>query len=220
MTIYKSLSAEWREARGKVITGTEVSSLFGLNPYKSVPSLVRSKLGDPDEVLDNPAMMQGRRLEPGVIIAVDEAGYNAEPAAPWGHVCFLINKCGLLGCSLDGVGTIKKEKIIVEAKTTRAANFDKWCETNMPPLYYIMQTHVEMLCADTKLGLLAAAPARIPFVELAIWGTVRNKKIDKLLVDTTKRFWDNLNSETKFVIDQKDKAEIRELLEKSIRRIL
>src|SRR5690606_39097283 len=99
---FKQGSKDWLNARSKVITGTEISTLFGLNKHLSVPKLLKQKYEN-IKLEDNEFLRAGRILEPGIIIALNEIGIKAKSAAPTGKVKFIIHTSGLLGSSLDAV---------------------------------------------------------------------------------------------------------------------
>jgi len=58
--------AEWLEARRQGVTGTDISILLGVNPYKSVDDLIMDKLGVGKPFTGNAATRAGQRLEPFV----------------------------------------------------------------------------------------------------------------------------------------------------------
>lgn len=213
--IFESHSKEWFEARLKVITGTEVASLFGLNEYKSVPSIMRNKAGQPDVIQDNLAMKKGRIFEPAVIQLCRENGFDIEPAAPFGKVKFISK--GKLGCSLDAVGTYNKNKMIVEIKTTSKEKYDTW--TISPPLNYLLQIQVELICSDNNHGLLAVAAIPMDELESMVFGITKNDKIVKLINEEVELFWEHFNNNTQFKVCQKKKKQLIDLLNTTWKRI-
>ena len=58
--------AEWLEARRQGVSGTDISVLLGVNPYKSVDDLIMDKLGVGKPFTGNSATRAGQRLEPFV----------------------------------------------------------------------------------------------------------------------------------------------------------
>lgn len=213
--IFEAHSKEWFKARQEVITGTEVASLFGLNPYKSVPSIVRNKGGQDDLVEDNLAMKKGRIFEPAVIQLCIENGFKIEPAAPFGKVAFL-TKNGL-GCSLDAVGKIGKHKVIAEIKTTSKEKFETWQIS--PPLNYLLQIQVELICTEHKHGILAVAPIPIDDLESMVFGITLNKDLEKMIIDEVSLFWEHFDNKTQFKVNQEKKKQVIELLGKTWKRI-
>jgi len=213
--IYEARSKEWFEARQKVITGTEVSSLFGLNSYKSVPSIVRDKNGKPDVMQDNIHLKKGRIFEPAVIQLCIENGFELEPAAPFGKVAFLTK--GRLGCSLDAVGKYKSHSVIAEIKTTSKDKYETW--EISPPLNYLLQLQVELICSDHDRGLLAVASIPMDDLQSMVFGVIKSKKIADLIDKEVNRFWDCFETDTQFKVNQVNKKKITEELGKVWKRI-
>ncbi len=58
--------AEWLEARRQGVSGTDISVLLGVNPYRSVDDLILDKLGIGKKFEGNAATRAGQRLEPFV----------------------------------------------------------------------------------------------------------------------------------------------------------
>ena len=54
---------EWLKYRKMGVTGTDASSICGLNPYKSALQIFIDKTTDNIDIFDNEAMRQGRELE-------------------------------------------------------------------------------------------------------------------------------------------------------------
>jgi len=196
--IYEARSKEWFEARQKVVTGTEVSSLFGLNSYKSVPSIMREKSGKPDVMQDNIHLKKGRVFEPAVIQLCIENGFDIEPAAPFGKVSFLSKD--KLGCSLDAVGRYKGKPVVVEIKTTSKDKYETWQVS--PPLNYLLQLQVELICSNHTHGLLAVAPIPIDDLESMVFGVVLSKKVNDLVTTEVNRFWECFNANTAYKVNQ------------------
>lgn len=202
--IYEARSKEWFEARQKVVTGTEVSSLFGLNSYKSVPSIMREKSGKPDVMQDNIHLKKGRVFEPAVIQLCIENGFDIEPAAPFGKVSFLSKD--KLGCSLDAVGRYKGNPVVVEIKTTSKDKYETWQVS--PPLNYLLQLQVELICSNHTHGLLAVAPIPIDDLESMVFGVVLSKKVNDLVTTEVNRFWECFNANTTYKVNQVAKKEM------------
>lgn len=55
--------SEWLEARRKCITGTDISAIVGMNPYRTPMDVFMDKMGMSPETPDNDAMFWGRTLE-------------------------------------------------------------------------------------------------------------------------------------------------------------
>lgn len=59
---------EWHANRRRVITGTDIASIMGENPYQTAFDLWLAKRGETDRQPDNDAMRIGRIVEPGLLL--------------------------------------------------------------------------------------------------------------------------------------------------------
>lgn len=71
---------EWLEKRKKCITGTDISAIAGMNPWRSQMDVYCDKLGLTEATPDNPAMEWGRRLED--VVAQRYSEQNGVDLAP------------------------------------------------------------------------------------------------------------------------------------------
>lgn len=205
---FKAQSPEWFELRKKHITGTEVPSLYALNPYLSAVKVMQGK-DTPVKLEDNDALRAGRILEPGVVVALTEMGIDVKPAALFGEVCVVTKKN--ISVSLDAIAT--DESFLVECKTTEK-KFEAWKE-GFIPINYLLQCQVQLLCTGLPYALLACMHIHSPF-PIVIYKVVENKELQKIIIDTVDRFWDNKSKEEKFKVDQDEKKAVLGLLENTI----
>lgn len=208
--IFKAQSKEWLNIRSKYLTGTEVASLFALNPYKSAQQVYREKVAGKSEPLeDNDHLIAGRRFEPAAVIALNEYGITAEPAAPWNHTKVIVN--GQLSASLDAVTT---DGVYVEIKTTEK-KFNEY-KNGYIPNYYLLQCQAQLAISESKeMFLVAAEQSRL--VPIVVFKILGNKKLQKIIIDATKRFWDNIRNKEKYKINQEEKSKVLELLGQTVR---
>lgn len=206
--IFKSGSKEWFNIRSQNITGTEISSLFALNPYKSSVQIMREKVTGKSEPLeDNDHMKRGRRAELGILISANELGIQAEPAAPWGHVKVLV-KDGI-SVSLDAMCGDTP----VEIKSTHA-NFSKY-QDGIISQAYLLQCQAQLFVLGCK-KLILICGEQSPLFPIVTFKVKPNKELHKIMVDTVKRFSDNRIKEEKFKVNQDDKKRVLELLETTV----
>lgn len=188
MTLYKSQSPEWLEARSKVVTATQFASLVGLSPHKKIISKTSN-------------MKWGRILETAVIAALNEIGLAAEPAAPWGMVNFLDN--GKLGASLDS----KVLNHPVECKTTSDEKWQTW--KKRPPLNYLLQIYVAMYLLNSE-GYIACLSRKLEDEpKLIVYKCNHNLDLYNVIQKTIDRYYDKTK---KFRVNSKDKERIKEII--------
>lgn len=142
----------WLEQRAKVITATEASSLFALNPYASAAKMFQNKRVPTFQ--ENAFTRLGHVLEPAVIAAVNQVLGVSFKQAPEG--LFYLHSDAPLGATPDAFG----KSTLLECKSTSPTKFlDGWVEH--PPLYYILQVHVQLLCTRKKTAYIACLPTNL-----------------------------------------------------------
>lgn len=198
--LFEPQSDEWLSARQNYVTGTEAAALLGLDKYKTWRKLKSSKLKH-SSVADNQYMRAGRLLEPGVILALNEMGIPAEAAHP-NKVVFAYNDEYRLSASMDGKAVTEDGFYIVECKTTQPTKFDAW--EDEVPINYFIQVQTQLLLANTKSAVLACLSVEFPF-PLVVWEITADPNIQEFLIDASKRFWDIVNTEDKFVVNEEHK---------------
>jgi putative phage-type endonuclease len=158
----------WKDFIFPCVGGSEISSIVGLNPYKSVIELYYEKVGiKPTFDGDNAAMFWGRELEADIaekwqywegseesLINNFAAGnivrrcrrlnaYVQNKRFPWVFVSLdrIINKIG------------EKEEGCLEAKTISGFSADQW-ENGIPPMY-VGQLQTQLFATELNFGEIA-----------------------------------------------------------------
>lgn len=211
MVLLKARSKEWFELRKKVITGTDISALFALNPNSSVPKVIRNKLNLKEDTLeDNSIIRTGRMMENVCIASVHEMGYDVKKAAEEGFVNFVTHKNQNLGSSLDAL----LDNYPAECKSTESKEkFAKWLKGELS-IHYILQIYVQLMCLNKDHGFVIGCLSLPPFPTI-LFKIKTNKEIDQIVISTVNRFWDELKKQEKFKINQDDKKKLLTLLPKS-----
>lgn len=143
-----SLSTEQLSARKLGLGASEVSSIFGLNPFQSEFDLWASKTGKVDDFDGNDATNRGNWLEAGILnYAEDTLGVpivrNVRVLDPAG---------GVLAATLDA--DCPQLNAIIEAKsTTQDEEFGEPYSAQVPARF-IIQTIVGMMCAGRALAYI------------------------------------------------------------------
>lgn len=206
--IFEQGSKEWHALRRKHITGTEISSLFALNPYKSALKIYNEKLtGEVEPLDDNDNMKRGRRAELGILISANELGLKAAPAAPWGKVKVLTK--GKISVSLDAM----VDDTPVEIKST-FANFKKY-EDGIISQAYLLQCQAQLHVLGAK-ELILICGEQSPLYPIVMFKIKPNKELHEIMVDTVEKFYHNINKEEKYKVNQDDKKRVLELLESTV----
>lgn len=135
---------EWLEARQTIIGGSDVAAILGCNPWKTALDVYNSKIGEPTEIPDNPAMKAGRKLEQVVAeYYEEESGRKVQRS----NLLHRHKKYPFLGGNIDRVILADdsqpkpyNERGILECKTTVQLVREQW-EQQIPVNYYCQLQH-------------------------------------------------------------------------------
>jgi putative phage-type endonuclease len=112
----------WLDWRKHGVGGSEVSSVVGANPYKSVTTLLNDKIADLDgtagEPYENEAMAWGKKYEPQARELYERLYEVSVPP-----VCVLHDEKDFMRCSLDGLRS--DDQVVVEIKCCQERNHKK-----------------------------------------------------------------------------------------------
>lgn len=181
---------EWLHNRRQVITGTEISAIMGMNPYKTRFDLWLDKTGQLDPIEDNEAMRIGRIVEPGL---------RMEAERQYGHImeapgCLQSKRWPIIGGTPDGL----REGIpwIFEFKTAGIANsfatlkLDQtdWGDenTDQVPANYLMQCMWYMALAGADQCELIALIGNHGVRQYTI---ERDQELIEIMVAEAEKFW-------------------------------
>lgn len=162
---YEDGSPEWHEARARVIGGSEVGSIMGINSFESRYVLWYRKAGFlSKEEVANPLFEWGHRLEPVVAekFADNHPEYDVQVSGSWIHQhrpWHGANPDRLLAPIYsmdDGEEFIGEPEAILEIKTSMSGY--GW-ENDMCPLKYVAQLRWYMECFGLNYGYLAVLVA-------------------------------------------------------------
>lgn len=133
--LFEVQSQDWLDFRTKFVTGTEIASLFGMNPYKSANSLALEKHeGLKETFTESTFVTIGRTFEDSIINYV-----GGQTAGELGKVEMYYDEELGISCTLDGL----IDGLPLECKCMYYKKFVKSLERNMPP-YYILQLLIQM----------------------------------------------------------------------------
>lgn len=209
---FKNGSPEWLKVRGRYITGTAVPTLFKMNPYEKVEDLINSKFhGVEKKIDDNKYMRRGRGMESAHFVWLNEMGIKAQDAAGFLEVKYVVHDNNLLASSLDGEIYDDAGGKTLEVKSVGAS---KWSKIHRPSekRAYFIQLYTQILCTNFNSGLLSIAQAELPN-NMLVYELTRDKKIDKIILDTVERFYKEKDS---FEVNEDDRKELIKLMGKNI----
>jgi len=179
---------EWLKVRQSGIGGSDISSVCGINPWKSALALYYDKTQEvkEDDVENLPAEL-GTYLEPfmkvkfedwwkknkgGEIIEVESMPFILQHST---NEIALANLDGFFGDNL------------VEYKTTSERNYKQWEEDNLPDYYYL-QTQWYLYVTNFKYCYIAFLIGNRKFDVKLI---ERNEEVIKQIVEKADYFWNN-----------------------------
>lgn len=178
--IFQKGDPAWHQLRSKFITGTEIASLFGLNPYSSPAKLYENKVNPSFQ--DNVYTRMGRILEPAVLnFANDILKLNASLFCFDGDRVYYDEQLGL-----SATPDARTHDALLELKTTSSKNVRKWLEE--PPLHYLAQLAAQSCLTGIHTGYLVVMGVEYPQLPGLILKTEYIPEIGKLMGQEIKRF--------------------------------
>lgn len=123
--------------RNKIIGGSDVAAILGLNRYKTAYEVWEEKKHSIKTFDGNAATEWGKKLEP-VIIAHFEQVNNVKVFD--NNVKYISKEHDFLGCHPDGICTINNENVLIEVKTVSTDAFKFW-GNELPLEYYCQVQH-------------------------------------------------------------------------------
>ena len=189
---------DWLENRLLDVTSTEVSCLFGLNPYKSEFELYNEKKEKLVQHIDSPRMAWGRRLEDSIAQGcAEEQGWDVEP-----FDVYLSNE-HRMGSSFDYKITSGDEVGIMEVKNVDGYVYrTKWTDDGngniSAPPFIEMQLQHQLHVSNINWGCIVAL---VGGNEMKIIIRARDKEVGAMLQAKVKEFWERIKAGTPPDID-------------------
>lgn len=153
----------WLAARRQDVTSSEVSALFGCNPYLSAYELWHKKAGNiPDDYEENELMRWGLRLEPAIARGVcEDYGYVGKPFTDYIRLPEIRAGSSFDWIIDDGGETRPLEIKNVDEQAMRTGWIAVYPDEDSPglleaPLRIEFQLQQEMLCSGYNRITLAA----------------------------------------------------------------
>ena len=185
----------WLENRLLDVTSTEVSALFGLNPYQTEFELYHQKK---DKVIisvpDSERMMWGRNLEDSIALGFAEK-YKMKVEQ---FDVYMRDPETRMGSSFDYKITSEKEPMILEIKNVDALAYRKnWIEHDEdniePPEHIALQLQHQLEITGYSVGYIVAL---VGGNTMKVVKSKRDTEIGKLLKEKVRNFWEKIQSGT------------------------
>lgn len=171
----------WLKYRKQGITGTDASSICGLNPYKSAVQVFVDKTTEEVEEFDNESMRQGRDLE--AYVAERFCELYEKKVRRVNAIC-ISDEYPFMLADFDRV--IVGEKAGLECKTVSAYSADKWSDGKIP-LHYQLQCQHYLAVSGYDCWYIAAL---ILGKEFIVHKIERDEELIRNLITIEKRFWE------------------------------
>lgn len=201
---------QWLEARQSGLGASDMSTIAGVNPFKSTYELWLDKTGRAPSKPTTRRMRMGNILEPVVrSIFEEETGLKVEP-------CGLLESIEhpFLRCTPDGI--IPSEAMGFEAKTTNWRNKDEW-ESGEVADHAEVQSMASMAVTGLN-GWHAAAVIDGNPDDFHHQLVRRNQELIDVLIEMAARFWhDHVLADVAPPITALD-LDVLKLLNKDVRR--
>ena len=172
---------EWLKYRKMGITGTDVGSIVGMNPYKSALQVFLDKTTEDMECFDNESMRQGRDLEQYVCERFSEK--TGKKVRRVNAICVNDDYPFMLA---DFDRVIVGERAGLECKTVSAYSSDKW-KNGAIPLHYQLQIQHYLAVSGYDAWYIAAL---IFGKEFIVHKIERDEELIQNLITIEKRFWE------------------------------
>lgn len=197
---------EWLKARQQVITATEAPTLLGLNPFSSPAKMWAEKTEK--TFVGNSYTQIGQWLEP-VVVTITNSLLRTDFQIIENEIgkIFYQHDSARLGATPDAIGTNE----FLECKTTKPLNYLKY--KYCPPIYYLVQLQVQLICAQFDTGYLAIMSTDLSQADdvlrlpITIFKVTRQPRLEELLIQEVNRFWDCRKREVQFRVASKVKRE-------------
>lgn len=178
-----ALTEARKELRAKHITATDMTAILGLSPWRTGADVFLDKTGQLDETPENEAMHRGSRLE---VALLDEA--EERLGAIRRNAFRVCSDCSVLSATLDAV--VNETGDVVECKTV-GANMEAWGApgTDEVPEMVIVQTHVQMLCAEAKQAHVVALLGGFKGLAIEFYLVPFNEALAAVIKERAVKFW-------------------------------
>lgn len=210
--------SEWLEARKHDVTSTEISSLIGLNKYKSRYKLWHEKKGNIEsDFVENPYTKWGKRLQLPVSIGIcEDNGWEGEDLSFF----YLRDPERRNGASMDvrAIDPVRGNGIL-EIKTCTAFNEDSGWTLEKAPIYYECQLQNQLHLAlkdgqDIKWGAIGALSGD---KQVRVYNREYDAEFGALIDSEVEKFWRSIEQDEEPTPDYRIDSDVIRKLQGAIR---
>lgn len=174
----------WLEIRSRGLGGSDIGTVLGLNPYKSIYQLWLEKTGQvkPPDISDRIAIQVGNELEDLVArLFTQETGLKVQRD----NKTHFHKKYDFMLANIDR--KIVGERALLECKTTSAFNAEQW-KNDEVPASYLMQVQHYLNVLDYDKAYIACLIGNHDFV----WKEIkRDQELIDLYTKQATSFWND-----------------------------
>ncbi len=171
---------QWLEERRRVIGGSDVAAIMGMNPWKTAYRVYQEKRKEVEDWQGNQATDWGKRMEPAL-----RQWYSDVTGRPvrLPDKIIVSGKYPFMGASLDGY---TDDGRIVEIKTAR--NVRGWGEpgTNEIPEYYVLQVQHYMIVTGFEVTDIPVSIAGGP---PELYEVPADRELQEMIIEVCANFW-------------------------------
>ena len=176
---------EWLRERKNYLGGTDLSSIAGLNPYRTALDVYLDKTSDDIRCETSPAMRWGNLLEEAVAKAYSEDTGQTIEIEP---NTIYHPSMKFLGANIDR--WVGDKEYVLECKTAGFTRGKEWGEEGtdqIPESYLVQVAYYAAICAVPKVDIAVLIGGQ----DFRIYTYERSKELEDKLIKIACNFWDN-----------------------------
>jgi putative phage-type endonuclease len=176
---------EWLRERKNYLGGTDLSSIAGLNPYRTALDVYLDKTSDDIACETSPAMRWGNLLEEAVAKAYSEDTGQTIEIEP---NTIYHPSMKFLGANIDR--WVGDKEYVLECKTAGFTRGKEWGEEGtdqIPESYLVQVAYYAAICAVPKIDIAVLIGGQ----DFRIYTYERTKELEDKLIKIACNFWDN-----------------------------
>lgn len=189
--------AAWLESRKKGVGGSDVSTIMGLNKYKTAYQLWMEKTGrmQPEDISDKWAVIKGNTLE-NELRKRFRAKHPETLVTDGTDKQFILNGKPYMRASLDGIIQTPEGFGVLEIKTANHRRAGDWHDSDgnlRPPIYYLTQVMFYLLVTGWKFAIFYADIDEGEPVEIRV---ERDEEDIQAIQQAVDGFWAHVTDDT------------------------
>jgi predicted phage-related endonuclease len=204
---------QWLELRRADVTASVVGALWNLHPYLTLGQLHISKAGvdlpgpDPESAV----IRRGNDLEPVVasMVARDYPKWRIRKANEYYR-----DAKRRIGCTPDFFisDPAREGRGNLQIKTVGSAAYKRHWAEDIPPIWILLQSAVEMMLTQSPWGIIGALEVGEYVWQLHTFHVDRNPAAEQRIIDRVAEFWEKVDAGEQPTIDYERDGELISLL--------